>query len=435
MHQEKFYRGWVPTVNGRLSFKIIGECTHPQHAKYSNVETEKHQYVLARQFRQASDVLFYRVASKLLRLSGNFDFFLCARARRSDYSSDASLVGRIYFVRAKSAGRKAIDEVFPSWMTTIRNAEYSTQDLRSPYAEIHNHLEVNSDLFANVILSRDGFICIWRLKWKDPTLYENSHSAAFLDGDRIDHGMADQFYYFVRDISHHHQHHGPDADTIITTHATSGDSLLWCNRIIYSLYYYIIVSKRKLSPADQVSILGVLAYLKSFKTICSERAARSKRKIDLPPFNDESARESIIAKKEYLDTKFAERRQITDRYRFFLLTLAAIILSLISFVTGFADKDIAPLWWVTEMANFTKKHAYVCLIPLLLIFVWYMSDVLLGRPLLGQSKGWLANIWRDTVRLALFNKGAAQIILFITGMILLYYSVFWTINIILDIFS
>ena len=78
------YRGWVPTVNCRLSFRIIGQSNFPTRSSYRNILTKNHGYVLAIQRRNLSDVLFAGIVERLLGVSGKFDFVIAARVRRGD---------------------------------------------------------------------------------------------------------------------------------------------------------------------------------------------------------------------------------------------------------------------------------------------------------------------------------------------------------------
>ncbi|WP_256753317.1 hypothetical protein [Mesorhizobium sp. Mes31] len=273
------YRGWVPTVNGRLSFKLIGESRYPSEADYANFSTVSHQYALAVQTRNLSDVLFDRFLSALLSVSGEFNFYLCGRSRRGPGSADAYLIGKLYVFRRFCEGSYAVSGGIKHLLTQMRNTTFLDQDdgAQSSYLSAHDLLASNCDISADFVLRRNGMISISKLAWSDNEFARNSVD---YEQDRhvdLEQSVADQLYFFVRDISHQHQHHGPDADTIITTHRSQADNLQWCNGVIYSLYFHIINIKRRSDPIEHVRVLGILAYLQSFKKVAEIRAEQIKK--------------------------------------------------------------------------------------------------------------------------------------------------------------
>ncbi|WP_442580605.1 hypothetical protein ACSBOB_00955 [Mesorhizobium sp. ASY16-5R] len=390
------YRGWIPTVNGRLSFKIIGECRHPSAAQYANLGTASYQYVIALQRRQTTDVLFPRLLSRFFQVSGDFKFVFCARSRRGARSVDDPLIGRIYVMRPGSEGYLKIDGLFSAWLPVFRTAEDSPDEYTiANYKIIHDELSALTDFSANAVIHRNGMTTISRVAFSDDEIYDNSERFAAAEKVNIDAIWADQLYFFLRDISHQHQHHSPDADTMITTYRVEGRTLEWCSRVVYALYFYIINSKRRLEPTEQVRVLGVLAYLSSFKTIAEEQSKRQGLPLDIPQFNDQATKDSINATKGYLDLKFSERKQNSDKFRTVLFTVTATLLTLINFVNGFADPNVETEEWIKSFANLIKENAWVCVFPPLIIGVWWISDLILIPNY--EAK-------RDAVRLTFSNR-------------------------------
>ncbi|PBB81514.1 hypothetical protein CK218_07560 [Mesorhizobium sp. WSM3879] len=415
------FKGWVPTVNGRLSYKIIGESRHPTIADYANVATPEYQFVLAIQSRNTTDVLFHWLLAKFFQVSGDFTFVFCARARRGSKSPDDPLIGRVYVVRPGSDSSIQLKEKMPNWLHSLRGAELGVgkAELCNLFGSLHRELTSICDFRANVILHRNGIISISKIAYSDDEIYQNTLRYANNDHVEIDSMWADQIYYFVRDISHQHQHHSPDADTMITTYRVRGRSMEWSNRVIYSLYFYIINSKRRLEPTEQVRVLGVLAYLNSFKQIATEQAATSKLPLQMPVFNDQATKDSINATKSYLDLKFSEKKQNSDKYRTVLFTIAATLLTLVNFVSGFADPEVTPAKWVGALADFVKVNAYICLAPPAIILVWWLSDVFLVPNY--EAK-------RDAVRLGFANRRVFAAVTIPIALLILYAA--WRVNII-----
>src|SRR5262249_50678624 len=74
------YAGWVPTANGRLSFRHVGESKNPTESVYANVGTEAERLVLAYQRRDLSDALFQTVINFICNIEGSFWFALAIKS-------------------------------------------------------------------------------------------------------------------------------------------------------------------------------------------------------------------------------------------------------------------------------------------------------------------------------------------------------------------
>lgn len=408
-----FYKGWVPTVNGRLSFKLIGETRYPREPEYVNSWDGAHQYVAAVQLRQLSDVLFEPILGPLLGYSGEFECVLCGRARRANSSPDSKLIGKAYLFRRsvfRTSGAKAS---FATAMTLMREFYPGTANpqLKLAYLDLTETLAGKCDLSVDVVLNRDGVISLHDVKWNNFTLERNtvSHSDQ-IDFD-FEHGVADQVYFFIRDLTHQHQHHGNDADTIITTHRISKPAdMTWCLEVMYSLYHHIITSKRRENPAEHVRALGILAYLQSFKNIAKRRAEKSKSNLLLPDFDDAASKESIKATKDYIDLRLNEQKKNSDNQKAFLLWFVATAFTVVNFTVGFADKTTVPNENVAAVANFLKENAYALPVLAIAAIVYSLSNLIL-KP--------RYDFKRDVVRLSFAGRNPTVFIAFALGALML----------------
>ncbi|OIQ39091.1 MAG: hypothetical protein BM560_17850 [Roseobacter sp. MedPE-SWde] len=78
--------------------------------------------------------------------------------------------------------------------------------------------------------------------------------------------LANQFFYFFKDISHVHQHHDPKLDAITEVHLVRGDKdESWRDHTVNSLYRSIIRFKRFRREKSLFRASGILAYSKSFE--------------------------------------------------------------------------------------------------------------------------------------------------------------------------
>lgn len=410
------FKGWVPTVNGRLSFKIIGETRHPTEAHYANASTKTHQYVLACQDRNLSDVLFDRLLSKLFRVDGHFDFVFCSRARRR--RADAVPIGRVYVSRGgKKTGLRHIPN-FNEAVEEFRSLDFESGDstARRLYLQTHIVLAQAADFYADVILHRNGLIGISRIMWKSSEVFGNSLSYAKETGTDLEHSIADQIFYFVRDISHQHQHHGADADTITSTIRTTDAGIAWAADVVFSLYYHIITIKRRSDPIDHVRVLGVLAYLRSFKNIIERVEEEKKLSAGIPTFDDDATKESVTATKNYIELLSTRRKQKSDTFRTVLFAVTATALTLISFISGFASPEARPIAPMQDLANFLRINAYFCFIPLLIVVGWWISNVTFADRY---------DFKRDVIRLTLVNRTVSAVVIIGLALLIGWLAFYW----------
>ncbi|NYT30300.1 hypothetical protein [Rhizobium sp. WYCCWR 11128] len=292
--------------------------------------------------------------------------------------------------------------------------------LKQQYLALSQALLSRCDLYMDVVLNRDGVITLSHLKWGNPHLERNTEEHAVDIGFDLDHGIADQTYFFVRDLTHQHQHHGNDADTIITTQRQERpDDLSWSLEIMYSLYFHIITVKRKENPTEHVRALGILAYLQSYKNIIKRRKDLIQPTLALPEFDDASSKESIKATKDYIDLKLNEQKRNSDNRKSFLLWVVATVFTVVNFTVGFADKALPPNPTVSSVANFLKTNAYV-LPALAIAALIYMASNLISKP--------RYDFKRDVVRMSIAGRVPAVAVALLLGIGMLVICVSFVIS-------
>ncbi len=403
----------MPTVNGRLSFKLIGETRYPSDAEYANSADASHLYVAALQRRQLSDVLFEPFLGPLFGYSGHFEFVLCARARRAPTSPDSKLIGRIFLFHRRNFVATGAQDIFKSHIQYIRSLDpgANNSSLKQQYLSLSQELVGRCDLHMDIVLNRDGILRLSRLKWANKQLKRNTEEFADEISFDLEHNITDQIYFFIRDLTHQHQHHGNDADTIITTQRQSKpDDWNWALEIMYSLYFHIITVKRKEIPSEHVRALGILAYLQSYKSIVERRIENCGSTVKLPKFDDAASKESIKATKDYIDFKLNEQKRNSDNQKAFLLWFLATTFTVVNFTVGFADKSLEPHATVSLVANFLKTNAFI--LPLLALgaLVYFISN-LITRP--------RYDFKRDVVRLSITDRRFAIPIALVVGLALI----------------
>jgi hypothetical protein len=332
-------RGWVPTANGRLSFRHVGESRNPTESRNANLACKTRRIILAYQRRPLSDALFSHVVHFVCGMEGSFWFVLTAESIGVPGDTD-ELTGKIYIYKSKSNWRGVGEPIVRQRLIDLSKLANSLAVDREDAAnrlfdEVVDGLEKTADIEVNYHLFRTGEIYIGKPIFIDPHLRSASlNFAETTSGLDFNKWMADQAYFFLRDITHVHQHHSPSSDTIlILQNRDDEEDFTWRRRIIFALNHYIIRSKRFPDSTSLFQASGVLAYCESFQAICMES---TDNKFTVPRFNNEALRQSINSRVSEITTrateKFAESSiRITKaaNTRIFALTFAAIVTALI----------------------------------------------------------------------------------------------------------
>lgn len=259
------YIGWVPTVGRRLSYSIIGSSSHPSVAEIANVADGKKRRILCLQNRTLLDsalpIFKSALARRFFNLSGSFVFFLDAESNNDFSSENQMLNGKLYLFTDN------VDENTDEKVLCIREAINKLNNFDSPfvsesiddfYSEINkkhfNDIEKYSIFNACFRLDRDGIIEI--------------DTEADTDKE-LEHTICAQLFFFIKDISHRHQHHHPKTDTILDIY--NKDNSHWQDEVLRALYKRVLDFKRSRNEWVYSSALGVLSYIKAFKKVCGER--------------------------------------------------------------------------------------------------------------------------------------------------------------------
>jgi hypothetical protein len=292
------YAGWVPTANGRLSFRHIGESRNPTEAFYANVATKKHRVVLAFQRRNLSDVLFQSIIHYFCNIEDRFYFSVAATSEGDPAYSD-QIIGRIYIYKSKDDWKVKGRSAIAARIKNINDCRLSIASDRDQLIELEflaarTALDATSDIHVDFELQRTGEIFVSSPRFLDQDLeYASTEYAVELDQDFAK-WIADQCYFFLRDIAHRHQHHDPSSDTILILQKRDKEGVEWRRNVVFSLHHYIIRSKRFADARTLHQAAGILAYCNSFLKICERALGNDIEKI--PRFNEEALTQSLNAR-------------------------------------------------------------------------------------------------------------------------------------------
>ncbi|MGX1198073.1 hypothetical protein [Parvibaculum sp. MBR-TMA-1.3b-4.2] len=370
------YAGWLPTANGRLSFRHVGEAKHPSVSIYANVVTDDKRIILGYQERDFGDVLFPSLL-KLVGISGRFWFALTATSNDLPTESDA-LSGTIYIYKSKEDWRKKGEVAIRPNLKEINAA--SRVETFASYDEKVEHLfkaaetglKITADIKTNFFLSRNGEVYFSHPTFLEPKLQEASELyASGLNHDFIK-WISDQSYFFLRDITHQHRHHEASEDTILILQNRDNDENSWRRKILYSLHYQVIRTKRFSTTYSLAQAMGILAYANSFYKICTRSAQENP---SFPKFNTDEMLGSIQAQiyqnqsqqseKEY---NASRRMSLATNIRSLSLSVTAIF---ISFMIAFMQPSINDGYFNKETIAIRDNILQLSLAAfMILLFIW-----------------------------------------------------------------
>ncbi len=279
----KHFVGWVPTVTGHLSFTTIATGTFPTRCW----RRESGKKFVAVQRRDLLDVLvpyadsievmrFFRekLANLVVGISGRFWYILDAQ----ESADGETLSGSIHMVPA--AKNRPFVKTLRSWLATSGNLDV--------FDKITPKIKNASCYSVEFSLERGGKASIF------PDLVNG--------GSQLQHLLANQTFFFLKDISHVHQHHHPSHDAITEVEDVSSaeDKSEWIEQTQFCLYRAIIRFKRFKNEKALFRAAGILAYAQSFDRTYGEDSSLAKR------FHVDELKESLAVGRE-------ERRHFHNR--------------------------------------------------------------------------------------------------------------------------
>ena len=193
------YAGWIPTVIGRLSFDLIGSGNFPTPCLKKE---EKDRFVVV-QRRDLLDVtlpfvensgtsgFFREIFSKTVYgNSGRFIFAMIGTVQRDG----KACTGRVYLISV--ARNRQVCNALRTWCL-------SSQDFSEWDEYMEKQVSEASSYVMNYELNRGGHIKLYA----DETI--NQELSETLQKQTVN-----QVYFFIKDVSHVHQHHDATHDAI-----------------------------------------------------------------------------------------------------------------------------------------------------------------------------------------------------------------------------
>jgi hypothetical protein len=424
------YAGWVPTANGRLSFRHIGEASHPTKSIYANVDATTVRLILAYQARPFSDVLFTPV-QELFGITGKFWFAVLAESNSVPNGSD-TLRGRVFIFKSKQDWREKGEKIAREPIRAINQRirffepQQKEAELKRQYNDAFQGLAKACDIFVDFELSRTGEIFFATPSFQDIDLRDGSSALATAIGHSFEKSVSDQAYFFLRDLCHKHQHHDENEDTILILQTRTVNETEWRKYVLYSLQYQIIKAKRSSYAFAAIQALGILAYCTSFRLICEMRKGWGEIG-DLPTFNDTSSHDSLRAQIDYItatqnaaDATQASRLSRSANVRTYALALLAIGLTAFGvLIQPKIDRGNFPR--INEDSAYAAEHPIVLLISMLVPFliIWFGVSDLFAWHIFRWEVG------KDILEAANVRRRSGKYLLYAIGLVSVWAAVYF----------
>lgn len=378
------YRGWVPTVGGRLSFKHFGESAFPCRTISATAGHGSSRSVFAFQRRVLKDSILPRsVFRRLFECETDFIFLAAAGVNQH-----LALAGHIYvFFRGINANGLKWRDIRSRIHDNSRNDSFFTRVRKSPSADgaaflteflrdHHNYLLANSIHHSDFTVDRDGITTIHPAD----NLRSIEANRAATEPDDWDY-MAQQSFLFLRDITHTHQHHPASDDSLTTATCVIRSGVVqmsdkdWAEKTARLLYRFIIEYKKNNSARFALAAKGVTSYLKTFMGIATKRYPQANLDISC---EFDNMNDSIDTKIHTIELRDALRARFLDRHLNPILGFLGIVLAVAGLIAS-PNNQIHPiLSGLTGFAisRFDELLILAALVPLITYTILNAPDVL-----------------------------------------------------------
>lgn len=296
-----FFRSWLPTVSGRLSFSSFGHSIYPRATRYTNRASGDERFLICFQRRIGIDAALpfaSAFANALWDRDGDFIYVTLCKAVPHEDRPQEALVGDVFILQRKVVGSEAqqVVDALRKLLARYKEAEFAgklSKYIEHEWDRCCRDLDRMCAFRVAMEVCRSGKTTI---EIDDATLVRTdwpSLGDTPQDREKFAHRLAAQIFYFLRDIGHHHQHHDPATDTIVDLFPFDGrDDFSWREQVLYNIYRTIIQYKRNPKNKQFHECVGLLAYASTFQAI-SRQELNDKDSQRLPYFNDAGLERSL----------------------------------------------------------------------------------------------------------------------------------------------
>lgn len=394
MSRGAVFVGWIPNVAGRLSFSHIGASGYPTRCLRQNTGNQFGRRLVVSQRRRLADWLlpdwYFRLT---YGYSAQWQFVLIASSRRDPSDQIGRLEGEVLvfehpewdaFVDAPG-GAYTPKEVFGKslipWASEAPGSNAvdllpdSALDLIRPCALFSFHVGIRRSGIAWLRLKSTATDVTFAEDYDSPEHAPKSDDIKYI---------ANQVFFFLKDVSHSHRHHPPGNDTI-TELGELDYRRTWAIDTHYRIHRKVVEMRRSKEPKTLYKALGVLAYLSALgKAVRHGEIPRRRSPLS---YNNSEIESSLKAEIEV-------RRWDQTQRNIIKTALPALSIALIA-LTGYDDNTIGGFIRSHVNAYFQSHHGQIAMMMGFLILTvpfyygvadfWSLPFVLRAKRVLVSS--------------------------------------------------
>jgi len=316
------YRGWIPSARGRISYTRFGVCDSPFPATSVNYGDSNDRIIISSQKRYLGDywrstnfflkvLVFLKIrrptSTRLRPLEGTYHFVCIAKTTDRVPFGDNPLKGFVFYYNRNFKYWRSIELIVRGFLSELGQIKIDGKVIPNSLKKVIDSFILflkSNGIFAEFHLERSGETTV--------TLF----SQHVVDFSTID-GVANQCFYFLKDIAHRHQHHNPRDDALVRMHLMDAGGT-WRHRTLQSLHGTILEARNFRTRLNVcVDALGIIEYARVF--------CRMHGKI-FPYFNDDTLAGSLAAKIENLKLE-GEHRARRRTYFMYSVELISIFVA------------------------------------------------------------------------------------------------------------
>lgn len=343
------YAGWVPNVRSHLSFSRIGAGRGAESYTVP-LRDGSSRLVLVFQRRATNDFPLHSELVKRLFADIKVEWFLDAETESTDLpiwekgatevktetDRQGMLAGSIYLMprqwtpRQRAVAREVRNEITHLFRSKRSRKDLTPQEYRAKVVEkVTDH---GFTIRLSFALMRTGECRIW-FDGRAGTLDDFDHDC-----------VAEQAYFFLKDVAHDHAHHDPSDDQITplvlfhprVSQKGHDPDIAWRRETMWSLSREIERRNRNEGLVGQRQSLGIIAYAEAFQDTLMTHVRDATAKSGYAPtseihnFDFKYLKDSVKASIDVAGTKLGQRVQMAIAFTATLISSIALVSSLVS---------------------------------------------------------------------------------------------------------
>jgi hypothetical protein len=446
------YAGWVPNVRSHLSFSMIaaarGALTWTQPLRGSAARV-----VLVYQHRIVNDYPLAEWLAKWIAPDISLHWLMVARTGATEIpitiddeplpqrDRQGMLRGTIQLMPyIEDSKLRATQEAAIAQLATLLRSEpcpsnAAIETLRGQAVGIVER--GTPTITLDFALMRTGECRVWYAQQPDDV------DEADLDW------VAEQGYYFIKDIVHEHTHHDAASDQITPLYpfgrgsAEEGhdDEIAWRRETLWSISREIERLNREGGLTDQRKSLGIIAYAEAFQqslmghTRTGDPTQPFGKSTLVHHYDFKHLKDSIKASIDVASTKLTQKIQVAIAALSVFLATTSLVSSLVSAHNGAGPKNqvtgapATPITlggldnWVPMLASDPAYTGFVMMVCLLGLIAYFLLD---GRAgIYNRAQRWLSQLGR-AISVTLFDSLLKQWLFVLAWHLMITGLVLWT---------